>query len=117
MTALTRLPLYWRICLINGLVFVIGTIVLVASPATVSTRVVVSEAIVLTTGLLIILTANALLIRSTLAPLERLTTLTASVDLQSPRPLLTAEGHGTVARLISKLQRDARPARGRAQQQ
>lgn len=101
MTALNRLPLYWRICLINGLVFVIGTIALVASPATVSTQVVVSEAIVLSTGLLVILTANALLIRSTLAPLERLTRQTESVDLQSPRERLTAVGHGTVARLIT----------------
>lgn len=100
MTALTRLPLYWRICLINGLVFVIGTIALAASPATVSTQVVVSEAIVLTTGLLVILTANALLIRSTLSPLERLTSVTESVDLQSPGQRLKTEGHGTVARLI-----------------
>lgn len=100
MTALTRLPLYWRICLINGLVFVIGTVALVASPATVSTRVVISEAIVLTTGLILILTANSLLIRSTLAPLERLTSVTESVDLQNPGQRLPDEGHGTVARLI-----------------
>ncbi|AWB92891.1 HAMP domain-containing sensor histidine kinase [Aeromicrobium chenweiae] len=100
MTALTRLPLYWRICLINGLVFLVGTVVLAASPATISTRVLVSEAIVLLVGLVLILFANALLIRSTLAPLERLTRLTESVDLQSPREQLSDDGHGTVARLF-----------------
>lgn len=100
MTALSRLPLYWRICLINGLVFVVGTVALAASPATVSTQVVVSEAVVLTTGLIVILTANALLTRSALAPLERLTSLTESIDLQTRHERLPAEGNGTVARLI-----------------
>ena len=29
------LPLFWRVCLINGAVFVLGTLVLVLSPVTV----------------------------------------------------------------------------------
>ncbi|MRJ76796.1 HAMP domain-containing protein [Aeromicrobium sp. SMF47] len=99
-TALNRLPLYWQICLINGLVFLIGTIVLALSPATISTRVLVSEAIVLLVGFVLILVANALLVRSTLAPLERLTQLSERVDLQSPRERLTEDGDGTVARLV-----------------
>lgn len=100
MTALSRLPLYWRICLINGLVLALGTAVLVASPATISTRVLVSEAIVLSTGLAVILIANALLVRSALAPLERLTALTESVDLNTPGQRLPATGNGTITRLI-----------------
>lgn len=100
MRTFSGLPLYWRICVINGLVFAVGTVALAASPATISTRVLVSEAVVLLTGLMLILMANALLVRSTLAPLERLTRMTGTVDLQSPRERLAGEGDDTVGRLI-----------------
>ena len=33
MRAPGHLPLYWKICLINGAVFLVGTLVLVLSPA------------------------------------------------------------------------------------
>ena len=32
----THLPLFWTVCLINGVVFVVGALVLVLSPASVS---------------------------------------------------------------------------------
>jgi two-component system sensor histidine kinase UhpB len=94
-----RLPLYWRVCLINGLVFVVGTVVLAASPATVSARVLVSEAIVLTVGLTVILGMNAFLLRNSLAPLDRLIRLMEDVDLQNPGQRLPTEGTGLVAHL------------------
>jgi two-component system sensor histidine kinase UhpB len=94
-----RLPLYWRVCLINGLVFVVGTVVLAASPATVSARVLVSEAIVLTVGITVILVMNALLLRTSLAPLDRLIRLMEDVDLQRPGQRLPTGGTGPVAHL------------------
>lgn len=36
MTRELSLPLFWRVCLINGAVFLLGMMVLVLSPATVS---------------------------------------------------------------------------------
>ena len=72
MKSVSRLPLYWRVCLINGLVFVVGTAVFAVSPATVSARVLVSEAVVLTIGLTVIVVVNSLLLRTSLAPLDRL---------------------------------------------
>ncbi len=72
MRAVTRLPLFWRVCLINGVVFLLGTALLAFTPATVSSRVVLSEAVVLVVGLGVIVTTNALLLRGSLAPLDRL---------------------------------------------
>lgn len=72
MNAVTRLPLFWRVCLINGVVFLLGTVLLAFTPATVSSRVVLSEAVVLIVGLSVIVATNALLLRGSLAPLDRL---------------------------------------------
>ena len=68
-TTPTTLPLYWRVCLINGAVFIAGTLALVLSPATISAEVLRSEAIVLSVGLTAILVTNALLLRTVLTPL------------------------------------------------
>lgn len=86
------LPLYRRVCLLNGLVFASGTVVLVMSPATVSARVLVSEAVVLAAGLAIMLTLNALAIRSSLAPLDRLIRRMDSIDVldQGEQPQIVA---------------------------
>ncbi len=66
-----RLPLYWRVCLINGAVFVAGTLALVLSPVSVSRSPVASELVVLVVGLVLMLATNALLLRSSLAPVDR----------------------------------------------
>lgn len=95
-----HLPLYWRVCLINGLVFIVGTLVLAFSPATVSPRVLASEAVVLAIGLSVIVVLNSLLLRTSLAPLDRLSRLMESVDLQRPGQRLPEAGTGAVANLV-----------------
>jgi two-component system sensor histidine kinase UhpB len=65
--------LFWRLFIINGLLFAIGTLVLALSPATVSAPVLLTEVPVLLVGLALILTANAALVRASLAPLDALT--------------------------------------------
>lgn len=95
------LPLFWRVCLTNGLVFIVGTAVLAVSPATVSSPVVVTEAVVLGVGLAIILIANGILLRNTLAPLDRLIRLMDSVDLLRPGQRLTESGNGAVSQLVT----------------
>jgi len=96
----SRLPLYWRVCLINGMVFVVGTAALAISPATVSPRVLVSEAVVLTIGLSVILVLNSLLLRTSLAPLDRLIRLMESVDMRHPGQRLPEAGSGAVSHLV-----------------
>jgi two-component system sensor histidine kinase UhpB len=93
--------LFWRVCLINGAVFALGTAVLAASPATVSAPVLATEAAVLGIGLGVILLANGLLLRATLAPLDRLRHLMEDVDLLRPGQRLPDTGYGAVSDLIA----------------
>jgi two-component system sensor histidine kinase UhpB len=92
--------LFWRVCLINGAVFAVGTAVLAASPATVSAPVLATEAIVLAVGLGVMLLANGALLRATLAPLDRLRHLMEGVDLLRPGQRLPDVGYGAVSDLI-----------------
>ncbi len=116
-----RVPLYWRVCIINGSVFVAGTAVLAFSPASVSPRVLASEAAVLAVGLTVILTVNALLLRSVLVPLDRLARHMGSVDLDHPGRRLPEPDSGPVAELIgsfnamlSRLEAERSTSRARA---
>lgn len=62
--------LFWRLFLINGLVFVIGTLILAIAPVTVSAFINLAEIPVLAVGLAVILTTNALLVRGGLRRLD-----------------------------------------------
>jgi two-component system sensor histidine kinase UhpB len=92
--------LFWRLFLLNGLVFAAGAGVLVLSPATVSTPVSVREVSVLTVGLAVMLAVNAMLLRASLRPLEGLTDLMERVDLLRPGERVTISGKGDVLHLI-----------------
>ncbi len=65
------MPLYWKVFLINGTVLCAATLALVLAPVSVSRQVVVSEVLVLAVGLGVMLLANALVLRSSLAPVDR----------------------------------------------
>lgn len=93
------MPLYWRVFLLNALVFVTGTLVLALSPATVSSPVLAPEALVLFVGLVVMLAANAALLRLGLAPLRRLTRMMQTIDLLRPGQRLPANGSGPVGQL------------------
>lgn len=101
MHAPADLPLYWRVVLTNGLVFVVGTVALAFSPATVSERVLASEAVVLGIGLAVILVTNALLLRRSLAPLDRLAQRMQEVDAPTPGRRLPEERSGPAAELVA----------------
>jgi len=96
----TGMPLYWRVCIINGLVFAAATVALALGPVTVSRPVLVSEAVVLVVGLTVILVVNSLLLRTSLAPLDRLIRLMEHVDLQRPGQRLPETNSGAVAHLV-----------------
>jgi two-component system sensor histidine kinase UhpB len=75
------LPLFWRVCLINGTVFALAMIALAISPATVSARPLWSEVAVLAAGFIVLCVLNGILLRSVLRPLDRFTTVMASIDM------------------------------------
>ena len=91
----THLPLFWTICLINGVVFVLGALLLVLSPASVSSDPVLSELVVIGIGLAVVLLTNAFLIRWALAPLHRLIARLEGIEHLEPTHL-PEEGSGPV---------------------
>ena len=98
---MSHLPLYWRVCLTNGTLFCVGTLVLALSPARVSERVLASEAVVLAVGLVVMATLNALLLLRSLAPIDRVIRTMDSVDHLSPDQRLPTPGKGAGARLVA----------------
>jgi two-component system sensor histidine kinase UhpB len=80
-------------------VFALGTAALALSPATVSWPIALTEAVVLIGGLAAILVVNLLLVRRSLAPLERLTGLMHGVDLLRRGQRLQVTGPAEVREL------------------
>lgn len=100
MPTFSSLPLYWRVCLINTAVFLVHTIVLVVSPATVSTDVTASELGVLTVGLVLIMVLNALLLRSSLAPVDQLISQMQRMNLERLGERSPETRDGSVRQLV-----------------
>jgi two-component system sensor histidine kinase UhpB len=97
----TSLPLYWRVCLINVAVFLLGTVILVVSPPTVSPDASLREQGVLALGLLVIMAANALLLRSSLLPVDRLIAQMHQLDLERLDQRLPETRDGSVQQLVA----------------
>lgn len=92
--------LFRRVILINGLVFTLGTLALAMSPATVSGPVRLTEIPVLLIGLAVVVGANALLLRSSLAPLDRLAASMRRVDPPNLSDRVYDPGDGDLHHLI-----------------
>jgi two-component system, NarL family, sensor histidine kinase UhpB len=93
------MPFAWRIFAVNAAILVVATIALALSPATVSFPIALAEGIVLTAGLIAILTVNLYLTRRSFEPLERLTRLMGRVDLLRPGERLEVSGPAEVREL------------------
>ena len=94
------MSLFWRIFLLNAVVLTAATVLLMLSPATVSTPVLLVEAVILIVGLVAMLAANAALLSLTMAPLKRLTRAMTTIDLLRPVPRPVVSGHAGIADLI-----------------
>jgi two-component system, NarL family, sensor histidine kinase UhpB len=96
---LRHTPLFWRIFLLNGVVFILGVAALGLSPATVSWPLLHREMVILALGLAVMLLVNALLLRVGLGPLERLIGAMQTVDLLRPGQRLDERESGELAPL------------------
>jgi two-component system, NarL family, sensor histidine kinase UhpB len=97
---LRPVSLFGRIFVLNALVLGTATALLLLAPVTVSVPVLLTEAIVLVAGLVVMLIANAALLRIGLAPLDRLSRLMATVDLLRPGQRLSVPAKGGLGELI-----------------
>ena len=61
---------YWKVCLTNGAVFLVGTLALALTPVRVSEVLLLEEAFVLLFGMTVIFSVNALLLRFSLVPVD-----------------------------------------------
>jgi two-component system sensor histidine kinase UhpB len=80
----SRLPLLWRIFAINATLLVIATLLLALSPVTIHASIALVEAVDLVVALVVMLTANLLLLRHTIGPIDRLVERMRTVDLLRP---------------------------------
>ncbi|SCF06477.1 two-component system, NarL family, sensor histidine kinase UhpB [Micromonospora viridifaciens] len=95
------MSLFWRIFLLNAAVLAVAPALLMLGPVTVSTPVLLTEALILTGGLSAMLIANAVVLRIGLAPLDRLSRTMGTVDLLRPGHRLAVTGHDAgIAQLI-----------------
>ncbi|WP_406194438.1 histidine kinase [Streptomyces europaeiscabiei] len=114
------MSLYWRIFLSNAAVLMVAVLLLLG-PVTVSTPVLFGEALVLLAGLVVMLIANAVLLRVGLAPLGRLTRAMTTADLLRPGSRTTVTGPAEIAELtktfnamLARLEAERATSSGRA---
>lgn len=95
------LPLYWKVVMTNGAVFLAATLALALAPVRVSEDVLPSEAVVLAVGLAVMVVVNASLLRSTLRPVDRVLREMETVDLVRPERRLEQPPAGPGAQLVA----------------
>ena len=95
----SRLPLLWRVFAINAVLLVIATLLLALTPVTIHASLALAEGIVLAVGLAVMLAANLLLLRHTVAPIDRLVERMRTVDLLRPGQRIVEQGGVEVTEL------------------
>lgn len=83
--------LFWRVLLLDAALFTIIAVLLLATPVTISVPVRFTEAIVVAVGLVLVIAANAILLRQAFRPLQRLIDRMQVVDLLRPGQRLPEE--------------------------
>lgn len=96
----SRLPLLWRVFAINAGLLLVGTLVLAFSAGRIKTSLAVVETLDVVAVLVIMLTANLLLLRPTVAPIDRLVERMRTVDLLRPGQRLPEEGGLEVVEMV-----------------
>lgn len=122
-TRFSRLPLLWRVFAINAALLAVATLLLALTPVTIHASLALVEGLDLAVGLAVMLAANLLLLRHTLAPLDRLVERMRTVDLLRPGQRLVEDGGAEVGELVQafnqmleRLEAERRESGGRALQ-
>ena len=96
----SRLPLLWRVFAINAALLVIATLLLALTPVTIHASPALIEGIDLAIALVVMLAANLVLLRHTLAPINRVVERMRTVDLLRPGQRLSEPGGVEVNELV-----------------
>jgi two-component system, NarL family, sensor histidine kinase UhpB len=96
---LSSLPLYWRVFATNAAMLLIAFLGLVFAPVTVSVPPHLTELIVLTSGLIVILAINLVVLRPVFRPLDELAETMRRHDPLSPGSRARVDGDPAVAAL------------------
>jgi two-component system sensor histidine kinase UhpB len=118
---LSRLPLVWRVFAINATLLAIATLLLALTPVTIHAPIALVEAIDLLVALAVMLTANFLLLRHTIGPVDRLVERMRTVDLLRPGQRFVESGGIEVVQLtrtfnemLDRLETERRESAARA---
>jgi two-component system sensor histidine kinase UhpB len=118
---LSRLPLVWRVFAINATLLAIATLLLALTPVTIHAPIALVEAIDLVVALAVMLTANFLLLRHTIGPVDRLVERMRTVDLLRPGQRFVESGGIEVVQLtrtfnemLDRLETERRESAARA---
>jgi two-component system sensor histidine kinase UhpB len=95
-----RLPLLWRVFVINAVLLVAATLFIVVAHGRVHTSLGFLEGADIVAGLVVMLAANLLLVRETVRPIQRLAGRMQGVDLLQPGQRLAEQGGPEVAQLV-----------------
>jgi two-component system, NarL family, sensor histidine kinase UhpB len=99
--AALRVSLYWRVFAVNAAILSAAVMLLIVTPVTIDARPTSDQLLVLVAGLLLMLIANAWLVRFSLRPLRRLSELMSVVDVLEPGRRLDPAATAEVAAVIS----------------
>jgi two-component system, NarL family, sensor histidine kinase UhpB len=95
----SRLPLLWRVFAINATLLLVATLLLALSPVTIHASIALVEAVDLVIALAVMLTANLILLRRTIGPINKLVERMRTVDLLRPGQRVDARGGVEVTEL------------------
>jgi two-component system, NarL family, sensor histidine kinase UhpB len=96
----SRLPLLWQVFAINAAMLLAAALLLVFTPVTVSAPIKLVEVIVVAAALLVVVSANLVLLRTAFAPLEQLVRRMPSIDLLRPGQRFPEGGGLEVSALV-----------------
>jgi two-component system sensor histidine kinase UhpB len=100
LTRFSGLPLLWRVFAINATLLLIATLLLALTPVTIHASLALVEGVDLAVALVVMLAANLILLRHTLAPIDRLVERMRTVDLLRPGQRLVEDGGVEVTELV-----------------
>ncbi len=103
MASAPRLSLATRVILINGLLLAVGAVLLILSPASVSSRPSTHQVLVLLGGLVLLLLADVLLVRRAVLPLDRLVEQLDHARSTEPLVRLSGPERGPAGRLARSI--------------